>query len=78
MEKPEVLQQSRVMEAEGRHPSRIVLRRVKANTFATHVQVMPPDDESYFILGRYFFEQSEAEEDFQKRIGELQSIGSGT
>jgi hypothetical protein len=78
MEKAEVLQESKILEAEGRHPSRIVLRKVKAKTYATHVEVMPPDDEPYFILGRYFFEKSEAEADFTKRISELEILGSGT
>lgn len=77
MDEPEVLQESDTMTAEGRHPSRIVLRKVKEKTYATHVQVFPEDSESHFILGRYFFSQPEAEADFQMRIEELKSMGGG-
>jgi hypothetical protein len=77
MDEPELLQESETLVAEGRHPSRIVLRKVKEKTYATHVEVLPAEGEPYFILGRYFFSQPEAEADFQKRIVELKSIGSG-
>ena len=77
MDKPEVLQESETLVSEGRHPSRIVLRKVKEKTYATHVQVLPVDGEPYFILGRYFFSQPEAAADFQKRIMELASMAGG-
>jgi len=75
MDKPETLRESETLVSEGRHPSRIVLRKVKENTYATHVQVLPADSELYYILGKYFFSQPEAEADFQKRILELKSMG---
>jgi hypothetical protein len=69
-----VLQVSDVRECEGRYPSQIVLRQVKEKTFATHIKILPPDGEPYFILGRYFFKLDEAETDFQKRVVELNSL----
>ena len=60
-----------IKESEGRHPSQIVLRQAKPGTFATHIKVLPPDAEPYFILGHYFFKREEAEKDFQKRLAEL-------
>ncbi len=57
--------------AEGRYPSRIVLRKVKEKVYATHIEVDPPDTEPYFILGHYFFNIEEAEADFLKRDAEL-------
>jgi hypothetical protein len=69
-----ILQASEVRECEGRYPSQIVLRQVKEKTFATHIKILPPEGEPYFILGRYFFKLDEAETDFQKRIVELNSL----
>ncbi len=72
METPEELRTSEVRTAEGRYPSQIVLRRVKEKTFATHLKVMPPDAEPYFILGSYFFNLEEAQADFERRKLELE------
>ncbi len=72
MEAPEVLRMSEVREAPGRHPSQIVLRRVREKTFATHLKVLPPDAEPYYILGSYFFSLDEAEADFKRRKLELE------
>jgi len=66
------IQISEIKIAEGRYPSQIVLREVKPGTYATHIKVLPPDAEPYFILGRYFFKLEEAEADFCKRIKELE------
>ncbi len=73
METPEVLNTSEVRSAEGRYPSQIVLRRVKEKTFATHLKVLPPGAEPYFILGSYFFSLEEAQADFERRKLELES-----
>ncbi|PYV43534.1 MAG: hypothetical protein DMG06_10190 [Acidobacteria bacterium] len=67
-----LIQTSEIKMAEGRYPSQIVLREVKPGTFATHIKVLPPDADPYFILGRYFFRLEEAEADFHKRIKELE------
>lgn len=67
-----LIQTSAVKIAEGRYPSQIVLREVKPGTYATHIKVLPPDADPYFILGRYFFKLEEAEADFCKRIKELE------
>ena len=72
MDAPEVLSVSEIRTAEGRYPSQIVLRRVKDRTFATHLKVIPPDAEPYFILGCYFFSLEEAQADFRRRKGELE------
>ncbi|MBZ5494924.1 MAG: hypothetical protein LAP85_00855 [Acidobacteriia bacterium] len=64
---------SEIHTAEGRYPSQIVLRQVKERTYATHLKVLPPDAEAYFILGRYFFVLEEAEADFKRRKLELES-----
>jgi hypothetical protein len=72
MELPENLNKSEIRSTQGRHPSRIVLRRVKEKTFATHLKVMPPEAEPYYILGGYFFKLEEAEADFQRRKNELE------
>jgi hypothetical protein len=69
-----VLQISEIRESEGRYPSQIVLRQIKEKTFATHIKVLPPGGEPYFILGRYFFKLDEAETDFHKRTIELNSL----
>ena len=74
METPEVLSSSEIRTAEGRHPSQIVLRRVKTGTYATHLKVLPPDAESYFILGSYFFRLEEATADFERRKRELEGL----
>jgi len=68
----EELLTSDVKTAEGKYPSQIVLRQVKPKTFATHIKVLPPDREPYFILGHYFTKREEAEADFYKRIPELE------
>lgn len=70
-ETAEILQTSPIKLFEGRYPSQIVLRRVKPGTYATHLKVLPPDVEPYFILGHYFFRLEEAEDDFEKRIAIL-------
>jgi len=67
-----VLESSAIKLAEGRYPSQIVLRQVKAKTYATHMKVHPPGDEPYFILGRYFFNLDEAIVDFNHRSRELE------
>ena len=72
MTTPELLGQSEILTAEDRFPSRIVLRKVKERTFATHMEICPAEGEPYFILGRYFFNLGEAQEDFRRRILELQ------
>jgi pantoate--beta-alanine ligase len=74
MELPEELNKSEIRTAQGRHPSRIVLRRVKDKTYATHLKVMPPDAEPYYILGSYFFKLEEAEADFQRRKLEIEGV----
>ncbi|MBZ5553674.1 MAG: hypothetical protein LAO21_13200 [Acidobacteriia bacterium] len=56
---------------DGRNPSQIVLREVKKGTYATHIHVLPPDGEPFFILGRYFFKMEEAVADFVQRDLEL-------
>ena len=56
------LQSSQIKKSDERHPSQIVLREIKPGTFATHIKVLPPDAEPYFILGHYFFKREEAEE----------------
>jgi hypothetical protein len=65
---------SEVQTAEGKYPSQIVMRQVKPTTFATHLKVLPPDREPYFILGHYFTKKKEAEADFEKRVQELQNL----
>jgi hypothetical protein len=67
-----LLQSSEIKNSEGRYPSQIVLREVKPGTYATHIKVLPPEVDPYFILGRYFFKREEAEMDFQTRIQELE------
>lgn len=71
MEIPELLT-GEVKTGDGKYPSRIVLREVKPGTFATHIKVLPPDRDPYFILGRYFFKREEAEVDFYRRDRELE------
>ena len=73
METPEVLSMSAIRTGQGRYPSQIVLRRVKEKTYATHLKVIPPDAEPFFILGSYFFNLQEAEADFQRRKLELEA-----
>jgi hypothetical protein len=70
----EPMRQSDIVIGQDRFPSRIVLRRVKEKTYATHIEVLPPDGEAYLILGRYFFSLTEAEADFDKRLVELESF----
>ncbi len=65
------------MMAEGRHPSQIVLRQIKPRTYATHIKVSPCESELYFILGHYFFNLKEAEDDFHKRILKLEGPQPG-
>lgn len=65
---------SEVKTAEGKYPSQIVMRQVKPTTYATHLKVLPPDRDPYFILGHYFTKREEAEADFQKRVEELNSL----
>ncbi len=77
MTTPELLEQSEIQMCEDRFPSRIVLRKVKERTFATHIEVHPPQGEAYLILGRYFFNLDEAQKDFRQRIRELQGMGQG-
>jgi len=74
METPEILSSSEIRTAEGRYPSQIVLRRVRSRTYATHLKVMPPDAEPYFILGAYFFSLDEAAADFERRKQELEGL----
>ena len=76
MELPEELKKSEVRTGQGRHPSQIVLRRVKDKTYATHLKVMPPGGVPYYILGSYFFRIEEAEADFHKRKIELENSPS--
>ena len=73
----EVLKESKIQSSLDRHPSRIVLRRIQGKTYATHMEVLPPQGERFFILGRYFFNLIEAEADFQQRIKELDSLQTG-
>jgi hypothetical protein len=77
MELPEELNKSEIRTAPGRHPSQIVLRRVKEKTYATHLKVMPLEAEPYYILGSYFFHLEDAEKDFQRRKSELESAPAG-
>ncbi|MGA2262605.1 MAG: hypothetical protein ABSH28_14360 [Acidobacteriota bacterium] len=72
METPELLSTSEIRTSQGRYPSQIVLRRVKERTYATHLKVLPPDAEPYFILGSYFFDLEAANADFQRRKLELE------
>lgn len=74
---PEELKESEIRIAAGRHPSQIVLRRVKEQTYATHLKVMPPDAEPQYILGSYFFRLEDAEKDYQRRKQELESGPAG-
>ena len=67
---------SEIKTAEGRYPSQVVLREVKSRTYATHIKVLPPGEEPYFILGRYFFNREEAEVDFHERSRELEDLQS--
>jgi hypothetical protein len=67
-----LLQASEILELEGRYPSQIVLRHVTPSTYATHIKVLPPNAEPYFVLGHYFFKREQAEVDFQKRLVELE------
>jgi hypothetical protein len=76
MEQEETLRVSEIRTADGRHPSQIVLRRVKEKTFATHLRIMPPDTEPYYILGSYFFKLEEAQADFERRRAELEGVVS--
>ena len=62
---------SEVKTGEGRYPSQIVLRQVNPHTFATHIKVLPPGREPFFILGHYFTKREQAEADFRQRIKEL-------
>jgi len=73
METPEVLKSGEIKISQGRHPSQIVLRRIKETTYATHLKVVPPDGDPYFILGNYFFRLDEAEADFRRRALELEA-----
>lgn len=73
----EVLKESEIQAGTDRYPSRIVLRRVKERTYATHIEVLPPGSDPYFILGRYFFKLEEAEADFRRRTGELEALQAG-
>lgn len=72
METQDALRASEIRTAEGRYPSQIVLRQVKEKTFATHLKVMPPEGEPYYILGSYFFSLEEAQADFERRKAELE------
>ena len=72
MSETSVLLASEVKLLKDRYPSQIVLRQVRAKTYATHIKVYPPGEEPYFILGRYFFKLEEAEADFHKRNRELE------
>ena len=76
-ESGEVLKVSEVKSAEGRHPSQIVLRQIKPRTYATHIKVLHPEMEPYFILGHYFFDLKDAKDDFHKRILELEGPQPG-
>jgi hypothetical protein len=67
----EEIMASEIKTAEGKYPSQIVMRQVKPKTFATHLKVLPPDRDHYYILGRYFTKREEAEADFHKRVLEL-------
>jgi hypothetical protein len=67
-----LLQASEIRESEDKYPSQIVLRQVTPSTYATHIKVLPPNAEPYFVLGHYFFKREEAEADFQKRLVELE------
>ncbi len=71
METYPILQESEITVSEGRYPTQLVLRQVKERTYATHMKILPPDGEPYFILGHYFFKLEEAQEDFRKRTQEL-------
>ncbi|MEW5979895.1 MAG: hypothetical protein AB1898_29210 [Acidobacteriota bacterium] len=76
MERPEfessLLEASEVRTRPGHHPSQIVLREVKPGTYATHLKIVPPEQECSFILGRYFFSLAEATKDYQQRVRELE------
>ena len=74
METPETLSVSEIRTAQGRYPSQMVFRRVRTNTYATHLKVLPPDTEPYYILGCYFFSLEEAKADFQRRTLELEGM----
>jgi len=73
MEEIEVLATGDVKVADGRYPSRVVLRKMPGGPFATHIEVLPPGGEPYFILGNYFFSLEDARSNFHKRIGELEN-----
>jgi len=73
-----VIETSVVKIAEGRYPSQIVLRRVKPKTYATHIKILPPGGEPYYILGRYFFDLEQATIDFNKRSRELEGFAASS
>jgi hypothetical protein len=70
----EELLASNTKEAEGKYPTQVVMRQVKAHTWATHLKVHPPDRDPYFILGSYFTKREDAEASFYKRVQELESL----
>ena len=70
----EELLTSKVKEAEGKYPTRVVMRQVKSHTWATHLKVHPPDRAPYYILGSYFTKHEDAEVNFYKRVQELESL----
>lgn len=74
MDASEVLKRSETKEGKDRYPSRIVLRRVRNKTYATHIEVIPPGGAPYFILGRYFFVLDDAERDFLSRTKEIEGF----
>ena len=78
METQETLRASEIRSAEGRYPSQIVLRQVKEKTYATHLKVMPPDAEPYFILGSYFFSLEGSPGGFRAQKGRTGRIGALT
>jgi len=70
----EVLKMGEIEEGKGRYPSRVILHKVRERTYATHIEVLPPGAEPYFILGRYFFSLDEAERDFCSRTKEIEGF----
>jgi hypothetical protein len=71
MENIKILHEGKIETGQDRFPSQITLRQTGDKAFATHLKVLPPDKEAYFILGHYFFTLQEAEADFARRVEEL-------
>ena len=69
-----VYKASPVKEDSDCYPARIVLWEHPENPlqlFATHIEVLPPGQEPYFILGHYDMDINRAVSDYKKRVKQL-------